>query len=356
MPASIFDTSRMLRLPTSRSPAPPPSPPYDYDRIGHHTKRSQWRLARILGMSYAIGWKELIVLGVGVTTVVLLFRWFIETHVQIAFYQRGWVANLLPERPPGLSGKCWSGEYLASPWDPQPAGRSFPSSPSYNMTAGTLGLRPKVLSLSPGFDLPHHADCYAFSRTLPPRPLPAMESTLPNTETSIVHVYWRSDLAPLSERQIITLKSILATQDFSPLSGLTHSPNLQAGDVKTHIILWTNPSSSSSDFVKSPLLRPLLEKFPERISVQILDLHGLAQGTPMEGHKLLDAAFDPRAWLDGDLVRVLALWRYGGYWVDMDDLLTRDLSVLGEHEWVVMWDCYGASRLLHTSTRRLSLT
>lgn len=352
MPASIFDTSRMLRLPTSRSPVSSGAgnggmsdfAAYDYDRIGHHTKRRGWRCWRPAGGlgTFSIGWKEVGIVGLVAALGFLLFKWMVETHIQIAFYQRGWVHNLLPERPPALDPMCFSRDYLASPWIPQPGGKSFPSSPDYNLTAGSLGLQPKVLSLSPGFDLPHHDDCYAFSRTLPTTPLPAMAATLPSTDTSVIHVYWRSDLAPISERQIITLKSILATQDFSPLDGVASNANLQAGDVKTHVILWTNPSLNTPNLLKSPLLEPLLTKYPERLSVIVLDLTDLAKGTPMEGHPKLEAAFDTRAWLDGDLVRVLVLWRYGGYWVDMDDLLTRDLRVLGEHEWVVMWDCYGA--------------
>ncbi|KAI6116248.1 hypothetical protein F5141DRAFT_655108 [Pisolithus sp. B1] len=49
---------------------------------------------------------------------------------------------------------------------------------------------------------------------------------------------------------------------------------------------------------------------------------------------------DARAWVDGDLVRLLILWNHGGMWIDMDTLLTRDLSPLLEHEFVTQWDCY----------------
>ena len=39
---------------------------------------------------------------------------------------------------------------------------------------------------------------------------------------------------------------------------------------------------------------------------------------------------DTKAWVDGDLVRLLVTWAYGGVWVDMDSLLSRDLSPLLE--------------------------
>lgn len=61
----------------------------------------------------------------------------------------------------------------------------------------------------------------------------------------------------------------------------------------------------------------------------------------MESNSLLEMA-DRQAWVDGDLVRVLVLYRKGGIWIDFDTILTgRDLRVLGEHEWVTQWDCYG---------------
>lgn len=260
----------------------------------------------------------------------LIFKWSVETHIELAFYKRGWISELLPPDPPPLSGRCFSSEYLNDTFSPGP--KSFPSSPDYNLTLGTLGLHPKVLSLSPGFDLPHHDDCYRFATSLPSRPTPMMTASLLTTSVTFFHLYWRSDLSPISERQIITLQSLLATQDFSPLSG-SSSP-------MSHLILWTNPSPRSLDH--DPLLAPLLLRFHDRLSLKVLDLPDLTSQTPMHNSPLLNTIFDKRAWLDGDLVRVLVLWRYGGYWVDMDNLVLRDLRVLGEHEWVVMWDCYGA--------------
>jgi len=49
---------------------------------------------------------------------------------------------------------------------------------------------------------------------------------------------------------------------------------------------------------------------------------------------------DVKAWVDGDLVRLLLLWNFGGVWVDMDELLTRDLGPLLDYEFVTQWDCY----------------
>jgi mannosyltransferase OCH1-like enzyme len=43
------------------------------------------------------------------------------------------------------------------------------------------------------------------------------------------------------------------------------------------------------------------------------------------------------------------LWAYGGVWIDMDSLLTRDLEPLLEHEFVTQWDCYGKSHWVYFS-------
>ena len=69
-----------------------------------------------------------------------------------------------------------------------------------------------------------------------------------------------------------------------------------------------------------------------------MDVHALSRGTPLENNSLLSSC-NEKAWLDGDLVRQLVLWRDGGVWVDMDTLLTLDLTPLLEHEFVTQWDC-----------------
>jgi hypothetical protein len=74
--------------------------------------------------------------------------------------------------------------------------------------------------------------------------------------------------------------------------------------------------------------------------VKVVDIPRLARGTALDGNELLERQ-DQKGWVDGDLIRLLVLWTYGGVWVDMDSLLTRDLHPLLEHEFVTQWDCYG---------------
>lgn len=174
--------------------------------------------------------------------------------------------------------------------------------------------------------MPLGDDCFNFASTIPQAPLPGME--LPRH--TIYHTYWRADLLPLGERQISLLHSLLAMQDRESSS----------------VILWTN-SETIPPLQNSPLLVPLIYLYGSRFSIQTVNKSALAKGTAMEGHKLLELA-DKKAWLDGDLVRILVLWSFGGTWVDMDTIMTgRDMRVLGESEWVTQWDCYGSSILIH---------
>lgn len=92
------------------------------------------------------------------------------------------------------------------------------------------------------------------------------------------------------------------------------------------------------------MVRRWVRKYPDAFQLRIVDVESLAKGTALEGSDLLYAK-DSKAWVDGDLVRLLVTWAYGGVWVDMDSLLTRDLSPLIEHEFVTQWDCYGSSCL-----------
>ncbi|POW01002.1 hypothetical protein PSTT_12714 [Puccinia striiformis] len=206
----------------------------------------------------------------------IIFNSIIETHIQISFYNRKQLTQLLPPHPPNYPGNA--------------------SQKTYNLTLGSLSLHPKVLTLSPGFNLPHHEDCYRFANTIPLKPTPNMILSVTPT---YYHLYWRSDLAPISDRQIITLKSLLATQDFSK----SKSPNKNGyHQLNSQIILWTNPSTRSLE--NDQLLAPLLYRFKDRLSLKIIDLNSLSKSTPLENHHLLNTIFDKKAWLDGDLIRI----------------------------------------------------
>ncbi|KAL0580605.1 hypothetical protein V5O48_001430 [Marasmius crinis-equi] len=170
-----------------------------------------------------------------------------------------------------------------------------------------------------GMTLEFGLDCYDLAGTIrsPPSSAPDNART-PGDQRIQFHTYWRYDLAPFGARQEWMLKSFFATQNI-------HTSRL---------ILWSN-----GDLSGNPILSKYAKRFPDAFVLKIVDIPMLAVGTVLEGSHLLKST-DKKAWLDGDLIRLLLLWNYGGVWVDMDSLLTRDLTPLLEHEFVTQWDCY----------------
>ncbi|KEI39912.1 uncharacterized protein L969DRAFT_16583 [Mixia osmundae IAM 14324] len=247
-------------------------------------------------------WARLLRWTVGLAALIaFIFWWFFELHIEIALYSRGWVRSAIVDLHP-LSSNCFT---LANV-----------QGSAYNQTIASA---PKYHELQAGLAMRYGSDCYDFAGTIASEPLPGQ--ILP--EQTIYHTYWRGDLRPLGERQILLLLSILETQSQD------HST----------LILWSNTPQT----FESSLLTPLMRKYSHRLDTRVIDHESLARGTPMQGSSLLGEAKDAKAWLDGDLVRVLVLYRFGGVWVDMDMLMTRDLRPLLESEWVTQWDCYGKS-------------
>lgn len=224
--------------------------------------------------------------------------WFWEPHIEIQFYSRRWVQREVIDVEP-----------LAGCFDPARV------SPHYNMTRAFAAKRYEVQA---GLPLRLGMDCYDFAATIQPYTRP---DPLPPGERVNFHTYWRTDLVEFGARQEWMVKSFFATQDLT----------------RTRLILWSNGDLRTYESV-----RQWARKYPDAFQLRIVDVEALAKGTALEGSDLLYAK-DKKAWVDGDLVRLLVTWAYGGVWVDMDSLLTRDLSPLLEHEFVTQWDCYGMS-------------
>ncbi|WVQ97024.1 hypothetical protein IAU59_004134 [Kwoniella sp. CBS 9459] len=219
-----------------------------------------------------------------------------DIQVEFSVFSRRWVREEVDTVAP-LRG-CFNSHLLSS---------------RYNMSQH---LAPKRHMLSPGISLKRGMSCYDFSSTIQPIPDTPVESLT-------YHTYWRSDLIPFGERQTATFLSFLATQP------LPHSK----------LILWTNGAEVLSS---NPYVKPYLDRWGEYIQVRQVDMAELTSGTQLQGVISSKPAevFDQRAWVDGDAIRLLVLWHYGGVWMDMDQVLTRDLHPLAESEWVTQWDCY----------------
>lgn len=224
------------------------------------------------------------------------FYWLWETHIELAFYSRGWVSQEIMDVHP-LAG-CFSPERIA---------RS-----NYNLTRARA---PKYNEVQAGMPMRLGRDCYNFAGTVQSNPnAPELSE-----ERTIFHSYWRTDLAPFGPRQEWLLKSFFATQDTS----------------RSRLILWSN-----GDLSQNTAIAKWLNRYPGTFETRAVDMEDLARGTALSGSSLLKIN-DEKAWVDGDVVRLLVLWAFGGVWIDMDSLLTRDLTPLLEHEFVTQWDCYG---------------
>lgn len=235
---------------------------------------------------------------------ILLLLWVFfslwEPHIEFALYSRSWIRNEVEALHP-LSG-CFDAHRISH---------------KYNISQSIYGA--KKTEIHSGQPMKLGMDCYNFAGTIksahytPPQ-------WIPPDDRMQYHTYWRSDLAHFGERQEWMIKSFFATQNTET----------------SRLILWSN-----GDLSENKIIQKWVRRYPDTFSVKKVDLDKLAKGTALEGSKLLRLK-DKKAWIDGDMVRLLVLWAYGGVWVDMDSLLTRDLMPLLEHEFVTQWDCYGA--------------
>ncbi|KAH8828914.1 glycosyltransferase family 32 protein [Flagelloscypha sp. PMI_526] len=226
--------------------------------------------------------------------------YFFEPKIEMFWFSRDWVTKEIKTTLP-LSG-CFNAEKVHS---------------DYNMSEAVYG--PKWTEVQAGIPMRIGMDCYEFAGTIrPPTPDASSPSLSPDLKMQY-HAYWRYDLAPFGPRQEYFLKSFFATQDIS----------------RSRMILWSNGDLSSNEILQS-----YLKKYPDSFTLKEVDIPSLARGTALDGSPLLTKTEDSKAWVDGDLIRLLLLWNYGGVWVDMDSLLTRDLHPLLEHEFVTQWDCY----------------
>jgi Glycosyltransferase sugar-binding region containing DXD motif len=230
----------------------------------------------------------------------LLGLYLYEPQVQITIYDRGWIHKEIDPIAP-LAG-CFDEASV---------------SPRYNVSEFVHGA--KKNEVQAGIPLRMGLDCYDFAGTIKQEPRTGRKDhSISPEDRTLYHTYWRVDLAAFGPRQEWMLKSFFATQDLS----------------SSRLILWSNGNLNSN------ILQTYLTRYPDSFALQVVDIPSLAKGTALEGSSLLNLE-DARAWVDGDLVRLLLLWNYGGIWVDMDLLLTRDLDPLLEHEFVTQWDCHG---------------
>ncbi len=127
-------------------------------------------------------------------------------------------------------------------------------------------------------------------------------------EVTNFHVY--SEIR--NPKELECIKSYFATQ------------NLE----KTKLILWSDYDVSNQENLKD---------FKDKIDFRIYDPIKESEGTLLEGKLERLLAKDEKYYLQSDLLRLLALHKYGGIWIDMDVLLLRDFRPILDQEYLYQW-------------------
>ncbi|KAI7855959.1 hypothetical protein BDC45DRAFT_505173 [Circinella umbellata] len=268
----------LLRIPTSSSSQ-------QYTRLHGSTptlvRHKLWRPSTFIKLA-------IVLIAFGVIT----FFVFFNLQLNIRIYLRNWITHADDAYTAPLHG-CFKSIPDDSPY------KGGPSEYKYDINPG--------VALLDGFD------CYNYAATI--QTTPEQQEQL---EKTVFHAYWRADLAPVGPKQLAVIRSFFATQNAN----------------QTVLYLWSN-----GDLSTSPIIQDVKDQVGDRLQTLLYDPKELSKGSPMENSPHLDFN-DEHGYLDGDLIRLLVIYRYGGMWFDMDALLIRDMSPLFEHEWLSHWDCF----------------
>ena len=142
-------------------------------------------------------------------------------------------------------------------------------------------------------------------------------------EKMVFNLYWRVP-KEFGRKQLLPIKSIIANHEEYNSDNYT-------------INLWSNVDLSNHE-----LLKPYSKHITHRIWNPLEEL----QGTPL--HPYIDyfasvVGDDERCWLGGDFFRLVCLYKYGGFYIDMDVCVLRDMSPLWEYSFVYQWGDSGTS-------------
>ena len=118
-----------------------------------------------------------------------------------------------------------------------------------------------------------------------------------------LHFYWHG---PLTAKIALCLKSCLATQNLQVLRP----------------ILWLDTHEDIGQFAENSILKP----FREHVELRRLYFSELVVDTPLENVQIFGN--ETKAAARSDFFRLLVLYRYGGYYSDLDVIFLRDISIL----------------------------
>lgn len=145
----------------------------------------------------------------------------------------------------------------------------------------------------------------------------SVAKTLPTVENAelVFHCFWRVPRS-FGRKQAAVLRSIIVSH--------RHKIN------KIKINIWSNVDLSENEFLTE--MKPYL-------NFKIWDLENEKKNTILEESEYMkhENVNDDLCWLEGDLFRLLILNKYGGFYIDMDTLIIRDLSPLSNFEFLYSW-------------------
>jgi len=139
-----------------------------------------------------------------------------------------------------------------------------------------------------------------------------------DTSPLVFHCFWRVP-RPFGEKQGGVLKSIVAS-------------HRKRGNFE--INLWSNVDLSDSSYIG--------DEVRQYVRFRKWDYAEERKGTILEGSGV-DSFDDELCYLEGDLFRLLILHKYGGFYIDMDVLVLRDMSPLNHMEFLYQWGTSGTS-------------
>ena len=126
-------------------------------------------------------------------------------------------------------------------------------------------------------------------------------------EVTLFHIYTEVR----TEKELECIKSFIATQNLD----------------KCKLIVWSDYNIEDNE---------LIQPYKKYLDLRIWDAKKEALGTILEGIPHLDA-IDDKHYLQSDLLRILALYKYGGVWADMDIVFIRDFKPILDQEYMYQW-------------------
>jgi hypothetical protein len=136
-----------------------------------------------------------------------------------------------------------------------------------------------------------------------------------NNQKIVFHCLWRVPL-DFSRKQLAVLKSIIVNHDLNNIE----------------INLWSNVDLSNNEYFK---------EVSDYVNLKIWNIQEEIKGTILENYSVLNNINDDLCYLEGDVFRLLILYKYGGFYIDMDVLILRDMSVLNNFQFLYQWGTSG---------------